>query len=288
MKEWKSRIGVDPPVQFFADVIAYLSKAFPEATLDRQTLARLRPYLIQQWRIGQNAAKAAAATCSCDGRNLIPSPASQIDLPRRAALPPKNASRGDSFGIEDLREISPLRKARMQAEIAQRQLEHYQAEAAKLLDQRFASTLAGQNDRNTARMLAAAERQVAKFSDSAAELRARVDRLVQTAAFSIPEPILASAKAKSDDTETTGGRPGRGRRKSSNPAPAKDAAAKAEPTRKTAAVRTRTIKAKGKCTTCDKPESRPEPIPSEDQAALASLVAEFAQAEVDDLQNRGA
>ena len=103
MSEWKSRVDIEPPAQFFADALAYLSLAFPGARLDREMVRELRPYLVHQWRLGQNGAKAAAATCSCDGVKIVPSPASQIEIPKRSALAPKGAQRTDVFGVEDLR-----------------------------------------------------------------------------------------------------------------------------------------------------------------------------------------
>ncbi len=180
MKEWTSRIGVDPPVQFFAEVLVYLNKAFPEARLNRETVRELRPYLVSQWRLGQNAAKAAAATCSCDGSRIVPSPASQIELPRRAALAPKGAQRADVFGLEDLREPGALPRIRVQAEIAQRQYEHYKTELDALQAQTGPEGTS-KASKKTSGLVERTNREMRKWATKANELRGQVDSLAARA-----------------------------------------------------------------------------------------------------------
>lgn len=282
MKEWKSRIGVDPPAQFFAEVIAYLNRAYPGATLDRPMLKQLRPYLVGQWRIGQNAPKAAAATCACDGASIVPSPGSQVDLPRRAALAPKGASRADIFGIEDLREAGMLPKARVQAEIAARQVEHYRAEM-KRLDSRLAEErAAGKEKKSTMRLLAAAQREVAKHADVAASLNQHVNALVMSAAYVLPGRVTEQRKLPPRE-------PSRRARQqvseSRTVRAAKSSAPKAKAETKTAPERTK--RATPACTTCKDPQKGPETLPSEDQALLENLVREFAQAGIDELEGNG-
>lgn len=283
MKEWKSRVGVEPPLQFFADVIAYLNRAFPGASLDRAMLKQLRPYLVTQWRLGQNAPKAAAATCSCDGTSIVPSPASQVDLPKRAALPPKGATPGSLFGLEDLREAGMLPKARVQAEIAARQVEHYQTEMRRLAASLDSARAQGKESKKTARMLAAAQREVAKYADKAANLNRRVNELVMSAAYSLPERVTRGRSLTVDrPIRRTKGGPGR-----QSPAvlPPTPIPPESGPDKKTA--RRPGAKKEASCTTCTGAKKGPETIPSEDQALLENLVREFAQAGVDELQGKG-
>lgn len=282
MKEWKSRMGVDPPAQFFADVIAYLNRAYPGAALDRAMLKQLRPYLIGQWRIGQNAPKAAAATCACDGTNIVPSPGSQIDLPRRAALAPKGASSADIFGLEDLREAGMLPKARVQAEIAARQVEHYQAEMQRLNARLAAEKVDGKEKKSTMRLLSAAQREVVKFAEKAASLNQRVKTLLNSAAYILPERVTEARKLPPREPRRRAAE----QVSESRPEGAPSSAARtAKPETKRADERPKSTKRA--CTTCKDPQNGPETLPSEDQALLENLVREFAQAGVDELEGTG-
>lgn len=116
---WKSREGKLPPTQFFADVLGQLLGAYPEATLDREVMLGLRDFMINEWRNGQNGRDAAAATCSCDGHQVVPSPAASVFLAKHAVLPPAQAKRGtpdsppEPFGEEDLREPASLTRLRV-------------------------------------------------------------------------------------------------------------------------------------------------------------------------------
>ena len=136
---WKSRADKNPPPTFFAEVVAYLNRAFPLATLDRATMAKLEPYLAAEWRNGQSAAGAAKATCSCDGATITMSPATvdpsgvpRTPLPKRSVLPPKGAKRASvrAYGIEEVREPAGLTQARLRAEIAQHQVDFHAEQIA--------------------------------------------------------------------------------------------------------------------------------------------------------------
>lgn len=276
MKEWKSRIGVDPPPQFFADVIAYLEKAFPGAALDRETVRALRPYLVSQWRAGQNAPKAAAATCSCDGSTIFPSPASQISLPKRAALAPKGANRTTVFGAEDLREPGQLPRVRIQHAIAQKQLAHFSQERDRLAS-------GGKTGKKAEALLAKASRQVEEWGAKATALQERVTSLVADAPWSrglAPAdgtPALDAdrvrparrTKVSPSDKPRPAGKPPRPRANAAQLNPAEGAQPKKKP-----------------CRDC-KPQKAPAPIPSENQATLEALVAEFAGSAADDLEKTG-
>ena len=263
-------------------MIAYLNRAYPGAALDRPMLKQLRPYLVGQWRIGQNAPKAAAATCACDGVSIVPSPGSQVDLPRRAALAPKGASRADIFGIEDLREAGMLPKARVQAEIAARQVEHYRAEMQRLDSRLAEERAAGKEKKSTMRLLSAAQREVAKHAEIAASLNQHVNALVMSAAYVLPGRVTEQRKLATREPSR------RAREQVSEPRTvraAKSSVPKAKAETKTAPERPK--RATPACTTCKDPQKGPETLPSEDQALLENLVREFAQAGIDELEGNG-
>lgn len=134
MGVWKSRTDKEPPAQFFAEVVAYLDKSYPRASLSVEVMESLRPFLAQEWRGGQSAHDAAKATCACDGVAILPSPATAIELARRAVRPPKGAVRGEVFGVAQLREPAPLAKARVDVEVARRHVEHYEELITSLQD----------------------------------------------------------------------------------------------------------------------------------------------------------
>lgn len=269
MKEWKSRIGVDPPVQFFAEVIAYLNKAFPGARLNRETVRQLRPYLVSQWRLGQNASKAASATCSCDGINIVPSPASQVDLPRRAALAPKGAKREDVFGLEDLREPGALPRIRVQAEIAQRQYEHYKNDFDALQAQAAAEGT-GKASKKVAALVERTNQDMLKWAAKANELRAQVDTLAASAPWTQSE----GARAVEVRPRKTGAR----KRSVRVQVPAA-APASAEPQR-AAALK------KKPCKDCASKPALPPGNAMTSDGMLDDLVREFAESAAQDIEGK--
>lgn len=272
IRPWKSREGVEPPAQFFADAIAYLRRAYPGASLGRDVILQLRPHLVGQWRIGQSGPKAAAATCSCDGTRITPSPASQVDLPRLVARPPKGASRTDVFGVEDLREVGRLPKLRMQAAVAARQVEHYQAARAELAQRLMAATENGREGRGVARSLMKAEKELSQHMVKLAELKSQIAELAPFALHAESELVAAPALARAVKEAYEPRSPAQRKKK--------------DPARSTPKPPEATPK-KGKsprCTTCEKPASAPEPLPAEDQAELERLVNEFAQGEADEIE----
>lgn len=129
---WKSREHKEPPPQFFADVVAYLHRAYPNASLSRIRLEELKPFLIAEWRQGQNAHDAAKATCACDGREILPSPATGVFLPKHAVRPPPGALRGTVYGLDELREPSRLAKLRVGVALAERKAEYEEGKAAQV------------------------------------------------------------------------------------------------------------------------------------------------------------
>lgn len=113
---WKSRIDKLPPTQFFADLIQHLRNLYPGATIDDSLVRTMSEVWIAEWRAGQSAQDTAKATCSCDGRAIVPSAGAGRDLGKRLARAPKGAKRGDFIAPAELREVSPLAAARREAE----------------------------------------------------------------------------------------------------------------------------------------------------------------------------
>lgn len=113
----KSREGKQPNPRFWADFVAVLTQLYPEATLDQSTLDSLYGLVLEQWRNGVQSHLIARQLCSCDGKQIVPSPAAQAHLQRFRGLarPPLDASPGQAFGPESLR--APTAIARVEREI---------------------------------------------------------------------------------------------------------------------------------------------------------------------------
>ena len=117
---WESRQGQLPPAKFFAEALATLSAAYPDAVFEPGLLKRLEYHLIREWQRGQSGPNAAKATCSCDGRTItmspvVVSPSGELrePLPKGSVRPPKGAKRdGVIPTLESLRESKSLTDAR--------------------------------------------------------------------------------------------------------------------------------------------------------------------------------
>lgn len=195
---WKSRENESPPPQFFADVIGYLRKAFPDAVLTREAIAQLAPYLVAEWQNGQSARNAAKATCACDGQRITVSPAALVQVPRRAVLPPADARRGTLFGIDELRERQEVGKLRAQAAVEERHAEHHEARHAQLTKERSALISAGKAAKaeRLASQVETADNARKTHRAQAARLRQEADALARERGFWIPP--TAEAKASED------------------------------------------------------------------------------------------
>jgi len=76
-------------------------------------MLRLRPRMVMAWQEGTSAKATAESTCACDGKKVVPSPPTEVQLLKAEVRPPVGAQRGDVFGVEELREsvvISNLRR----------------------------------------------------------------------------------------------------------------------------------------------------------------------------------
>lgn len=292
MTERRSRIGLDPPPRFFADVISYLRVAFPQAKLAKDDIERLRSHLVRQWRMGQTAARAAASTCSCDGNQIVPSAASGIYEPPPRLRPPLVGA-DMSFGYDQLREPRAVEQARVAAEIARRHLEHYSGEVSRLTSELKAEDLGKRTRNSLERMRLQAERQVAKYEVLVGD-RGRVFQALPGAAREQLPGAVRASESVSVFTRPEPSKTKRGLRKKT------DEALKEEPTAEAKApnagvnaaqsgkraVERKVAGRKGKdCKTCESGVP-PEPIPSEDLAALQSLIDTFADEEVSALSRK--
>jgi len=130
---WESRKDKFPPNEFYADLFQHIRNLFPGALIDEELARTLRDIWIFEWRNGQNAQDTAKATCSCDGKKIIPSPGAGRDLGKRLARPPQGAKRGDFIAPETLREVAPLASARRESEKLAKVFDRVRAATLKLL-----------------------------------------------------------------------------------------------------------------------------------------------------------
>jgi hypothetical protein len=100
---WKSRQERLPPPSYFALIVEHLQRSYRGARISRELMQALRPFFIDAWRRGVTAEAAAGQTCSCDGREIVPSPAVGVFVARGEVRPPRGAERGEVFGADDLR-----------------------------------------------------------------------------------------------------------------------------------------------------------------------------------------
>lgn len=218
---WKSRIDKQPPPKFFAEVVAYLDRAYPGATVTRELMQQLRPLFVQGWREGKNAKGVAEATCGCDGKTIVPSPATAQILLKGEVRAPQGAQRGQVFGAEDLRESAPIWRLRSSLETAKARAQRAQEKASRaeeaarraraassqasaskrhmdaLAEYREALEQAERIERELSRLLTAQETERARL---ARETEAAAQRLAASAPASVPARAPRTPKAKAAPT----------------------------------------------------------------------------------------
>lgn len=119
----KSREGKLPPANYYAAILGYLIRAYPDAELTPSLLARLKPAWDQMWLQGRPADVVAKTTCSCDGKQITLSPAFPVHLPRGAVRAPPGTPRGSLVMPWTLREGAGLLRARSQVKRTERTFE---------------------------------------------------------------------------------------------------------------------------------------------------------------------
>lgn len=128
---WKSREDKLPPPSYFSMVVAYLQRAYPGAHISHEMMMTLRPFFIDAWRNGRTAEGAAQTTCSCNGRQVIPSPVTAVHLAKGIVRPPKGAQRGEVFGADELRPPPRIERLQRQLQRLARDEQKQQAEQAR-------------------------------------------------------------------------------------------------------------------------------------------------------------
>lgn len=128
---WKSREDKLPPPSYFSMVVAYLQRAYPGAHISHEMMMTLRPFFIEAWRNGRTAEGAAQTTCSCNGRQVVPSPVTAVHLAKGIVRPPKGAQRGEVFGADALRQPPRIERLQRQLQRVARDEQKQQAEQAR-------------------------------------------------------------------------------------------------------------------------------------------------------------
>lgn len=276
MAEWKSRANKEPPARFFAEVVAYLDKSYPRASLSREVMEALRPFLAREWRTGQSAHDAAKATCACDGVTIVPSAATAVELAKGAVRPPKGAGRGQAVGIDEVREPAALTKARVDAAVAKRHVEHYSELVGKL-------SAARQSEKTMAK-------RAVKLAEATENLRTWTLELESRSAV-VRELLAAASWSRREDTAMPSGSSAK---RAGNAAPRKkskkgenggalDYTPRAYPGAREAAGQDSKRGKKAPCEACAAPGA--EPPKSQDD--LDALVASFSEAALQDLERGG-
>lgn len=173
---WQSREGKYPPQWFVAALVAHLYRAYPGVQVSAETMATLWPFFVEAWQNGKTVQATAESTCACDGRHIVPSPATQIRLLKGEVRAPKGAQRGEVFGPEDLREAAPLWKQRNALALARAQAERAleRAQAAEDVERR--ARAATTKEAASKRRLEAL-RQRETYLQEAAQIDAEIKRL---------------------------------------------------------------------------------------------------------------
>lgn len=144
---WKSREGMSPPPTFWADFVATVNHLFPGAALDKSTLDELYDLVVDEWRNGTAVHLIARQLCSCDGHTVHPSEGARRRLGRMRGIarPPEGAVPGQVFGLDELRDASPLARllaqqalvdARIRSESGKRGTEKRSEKLERLKSQR--------------------------------------------------------------------------------------------------------------------------------------------------------
>lgn len=128
---WLSRADKLPPPWYLSMIAAYLADAYKGAVISRELMATLQPYFVEAWRNGKGPQAAAQTTCSCNGREIVPSPVVGVQIARGSVRPPKGAVRGQVFGVDELRAPAPIERLEKRLSRVAREQSKQQTVAAK-------------------------------------------------------------------------------------------------------------------------------------------------------------
>lgn len=173
---WKSRIGKLPPANFYAQIMTYLSQAYPQAEISQRTMGVLKPLWDRLWLDGRSADIVAKTTCSCDGKSITASPAIDLTkLPRGAVRAPTKTDRGQLFDPERMRESAETEKVKRQARQLEEQIGRLSTQTTRL------SSRAERARGNTTRtqVLAELERRKNELTQKRAQAAQLAERLAE-------------------------------------------------------------------------------------------------------------
>jgi hypothetical protein len=173
---WKSREDKMPPPSFFSMMVAYLQRAYPGAQISRELMLTLRPFLIEAWRNGRTAEAAAQTTCSCDGRQIVPSPVIAVHIAKGSVRPPKGAQRGEVFGADALRPPPRIERLQRQLDRLSREEQKRQTQASRW-EQRAKSARTDSTRQGAQREQAAATAKRSDLLAQAQRMEAELQRL---------------------------------------------------------------------------------------------------------------
>mgnify|MGYP000355450691 CR=1 FL=1 len=198
---WKSREQKLPPPSYFSLIVEHLQRAYRGARISRELMQTLQPFFIEAWRNGKTAEAAAQSTCSCNGREVVPSPVIGIHVARGEVRPPKGAQRGEVFGADELRPpiaVERLERALRQIEQKQRKEESIatrwkqrQQTARKDFVRAEAAQKIGASTQRYAELKAEAERIEQELKRVRSDLRQASRTATSTADTPAPAPVAA-------------------------------------------------------------------------------------------------
>lgn len=173
---WKSRVDKLPPPSFFSLVVAYLQKAYKGAQISQEMMQTLRPFLVEAWQRGRSAEAAAQATCSCNGREVIPSPVIGVHIAKGSVRPPKGAQRGDVFGAEALRQPPQIERLQQKLQRVSREDQKQQTVEARW-GERVQTSRSEATRREAERKQALAGSRRADLLNEAQRIESEIERL---------------------------------------------------------------------------------------------------------------
>lgn len=130
---WKSREGKQPPTNFYAQIMAYLAQAYPDAAISQSAVSQLKPAWDALWLDGRTAEIAAKTTCSCDGKRITPSPVLAVPrLPRGVVRGPTGLERGQLFEPSQIRGSVAVEQLKRKSTSLSKQIERLLGQAGKI------------------------------------------------------------------------------------------------------------------------------------------------------------
>lgn len=195
---WKSREDKLPPPSYFSQIVEHLQRAYRGARISREMMLTLRPFFIEAWRNGATADAAAQRTCSCDGREIVPSPAVGIHVARGEVRPPKGVERGQVFGADELRPPATVerlenklrqleQKQKKEQSIATRWQQREKTARKDFVRAEAAQRVGGANER-----FASLKEEAQRIEEELRRVRAELGRANRTTR-SIDEPAVVAA-----------------------------------------------------------------------------------------------